>query len=214
MMLTIEITSDFICPWCLVAEARLNKAIALLSPLVNIQRVWYPFELNPDMPAMGINRKTYRTNKFGSWDYSQVLDAQTIQATQDDEIEFRYDLMSITPNTLKAHRLVWFAAQQDRANAMAERILKAYFTEGHNIVEVDTLAKLATEVGMDAESVRTFLLSDTGIQDVRKLERQALAQGIHSVPYIRIGEEVLSGAQSVSAFLKALQNAANALTTA
>jgi len=207
MMLTIEITSDFICPWCLVAETRLNRAIAQLKPAVNIQRIWHPFELNPDMPETGMDRKTYRSKKFGSWEYSQQLDAKTVQATQDDGIVFGYDLMTTTPNTLKAHRLTWLAGQQNKATPMAERILEAYFTEGQNIAEVEVLANLATEVGMDAEAVKTFLLSDAGIQEVRKLEHEAIAQGIHGVPHIRIGKKVLSGAQSVDVFLAALQNA-------
>ena len=212
MTLTIEITSDFICPWCLVAETRLNKAIAQLNPAVNIQRLWRPFELNPDMPEMGMDRKTYRSQKFGSWEYSQRLDAQTIQAVQDDGLEFRYDLMTTTPNTLKAHRLTWFAMQQNKAAEMAERILKAYFTEGCNIAEIEVLANLAAEVGLDAEAANAFLLSDAGIQAVRQLEHQAIAQGIHGVPYIRIGKEVFSGAQSVDVFLTALQNAVHTLT--
>jgi predicted DsbA family dithiol-disulfide isomerase len=213
MTLTIVITSDFICPWCLVAETRLNQAIEQLSSSVEIQKIWYPFELNPEMPEAGMDRKIYRTNKFGSWKYSQALDAKTVQATQADGITFRYDLMTVTPNTLKAHRLMWFAGQQDKATDMAERILKAYFTEGKNIVEVEILANLAAEVGMDAEAVKAFLLSDAGIQDVRELESQAIAQGIHGVPHIRIGQEVVSGAQSVEVFLVALQNAAHELTT-
>jgi predicted DsbA family dithiol-disulfide isomerase len=214
MTLRIDITSDFICPWCLVAETRLNQAIAQLDPSIDIQRVWHPFELNPDMPEAGIDRKTYRTNKFGSWEYSQELDAKTVQATQNDGIAFRYDLMTVTPNTLKAHRLTWLAGQQDKATEMAERILKAYFTEGKNIVEVKVLADLAAEVGMDAEAVKAFLLSDAGMQEVRELEREAIAQGIHGVPHIRIGQEVISGAQPVEIFLAALQNAAHELTTA
>jgi predicted DsbA family dithiol-disulfide isomerase len=214
MTLMIAITSDFICPWCLVAETRLNKAIAQLNSPINIQRVWHPFELNPDMSEAGIDRKTYRSNKFGSWEYSQALDAKTVQATQDDGIVFRYDLMTVTPNTLKAHRLTWFAGQQDKATEMAERILNAYFTEGQNIAEVEVLANLAAEVGIDAETAKAFLLSDAGIQEVRELERQAIAQGIHGVPHIRIGQEVVSGAQPVDVFLAALQNAALELTTA
>jgi predicted DsbA family dithiol-disulfide isomerase len=97
---------------------------------------------------------------------------------------------------------------------MAERILKAYFTEGQNIVEVEVLAHLAAEVGMEVKAAKAFLLSDAGIQEVRELERQAIAQGIHGVPHIRIGQEVVSGAQSVEVFLGALQNAAHELTTA
>jgi predicted DsbA family dithiol-disulfide isomerase len=211
MTLTIAITSDFICPWCLVAETRLNQAIQQLNLSLEIQKIWYPFELNPDMPETGMDRKTYRSQKFGSWKYSQQLDAGTVQATQADGITFRYDLMTVTPNTLKAHRLTWFAGQQDKATAMAERILKAYFTEGQNIVEVEILANLASEVGMDAEAVKAFLLSDAGIQEVRELERQAIAQGIHGVPHIRIGQETISGSQPVETFLAALQTTFNQL---
>lgn len=214
MTLTISITSDFICPWCLVAETRLNQAIEQLNSSIEIQKIWYPFELNPEMPEAGMDRKIYRSNKFGSWEYSQTLDAKTVQATQADGIAFRYDLMSVTPNTLKAHRLTWFAGQQDKATAMAERILKAYFTEGQNIVEVEVLAHLAADVGLDAEVAKAFLLSDAGIQEVRELERQAIAQGVRGVPYMRIGQEVLSGAQSLAVFVAALQNAVKKLTTA
>ena len=214
MTLTIAITSDFICPWCLVAETRLNQAIKQLNSPVEIHRIWYPFELNPDMPEAGMDRKTYRSNKFGSWEYSQSLDAKTVQATQADGIAFRYDLMTVTPNTLKAHRLTWFAGQQDKATVMAERILKAYFTEGQNIAEVETLANLAAEVGIDAEAAKAFLLFDAGIQEVQELKRQAIAQGVHGVPHIRIGQEVLSGAQPAGVFLAALQKAVHELTTA
>ncbi len=213
MTLTIAITSDFICPWCLVAEMRLNQAIEQLNSPVEIQKIWYPFELNPEMPEAGMDRQTYRSNKFGSWEYSQALDAKTVQATEADDIAFRYDLMTITPNTLKAHRLTWFAAQQDKATVMAERILKAYFTEGKNIAEVETLANLATEVGINLEVAKAFLLSDAGIQEVQELKRQTIAQGIHGVPHIRIGQVVLSGARSVEVFLATLQNAADELTT-
>ena len=192
-----------------MAETRLNQAIEQLNSPIEIQKIWYPFELNPDMPEAGMDRKTYRSQKFGSWEYSQALDAKTVQATQTDGIAFRYDLMTVTPNTLKSHRLTWFAGQQDKATVMAERILKAYFTEGQNIVEVEVLANLAAEVGVDAEAAKAFLLSDAGIQEVRELEHQAIAQGIHGVPHIRIGQAVLSGAQPVEVFLAALQNAAH-----
>ena len=207
MTLTIEIASDFICPWCLVAETRLNKAIAQLNPSADIQRIWHPFELNPNMPEMGMDRQTYRTQKFGSWEYSQLLDAKTIQATRDDGIQFRYDLMKVTPNTLRAHRLTWFAARQGQATDMAERILKAYFMEGQNISGVEILSDLATEVGIDADLAKTFLLSDAGTEEVRELERRAIALGIRGVPSIRIGKDAISGAQPVEVFLTALQNA-------
>jgi len=212
MTLTIEITSDFICPWCLVAEKRLNKAIAQLKPSVNIQRVWYPFELNPDMPEMGMERKIYRSQKFGSWEYSQQLDAKTILATQDDGINFRYDLMEFTPNTHKAHRLTWFASQQNKATEMAEGLLTAYFTEGQNISSAEILANLAADIGIDRDIALEFLQSNVGTQEVRELEHKAVSRGIRGVPSFRIGNEILSGAQPVEVFSTTLQKAVNELT--
>ncbi|MBW4564929.1 MAG: DsbA family oxidoreductase [Mojavia pulchra JT2-VF2] len=213
MTLTIAITSDFICPWCLVADVRLKQAIAQLSSPIAIQRIWYPFELNPDMPAIGMDRKTYRSQKFGSWEHSQLLDAKTIQATLADGIEFRYDLMQVTPNTLNAHRLTWFAAGEGKAAQIAEGILAAYFTKGQNIGEIEILVNLAVEVGIDAGKAKAFLLSAQGIQSVKELEQQAIAQGIYGVPAIRIGGEILSGAQPVEVFVAALQTAIKQLQT-
>ncbi len=214
MTLTIAIASDFICPWCLVTDARLKRAIEQLDSPIAIQQIWYPFELNPDMPIAGMERKTYRSQKFGSWEYSQMLDAKTVQATQADGIEFRYDLMQMTPNTLNAHRLTWFAGQQDKGAAMAERILRAYFMEGQNIGDLETLANLAADIGIDNTKANAFLQSDQGIQEVKELEQQAIAQGIRGVPAIRIGRETLSGAQPVEVFLAALQTAMNQLQAA
>ncbi|MGL4622737.1 MAG: DsbA family oxidoreductase [Chroococcidiopsis sp.] len=218
--MTIAITSDFICPWCLVAETRLNQAITSLSSAnaqltgVEIQRLWFPYELNPQMPASGMERKAYRTTKFGSWEYSQALDAQTVQATLADGIEFRYDLMTVTPNTRSAHRLTWFAGKQGKATQMTERILNAYFTQGRNIGDVETLANLAADVGIDAAQAKAFLESVEGIPEIRDFEQQATAQGIKSVPTIRIGREILSGAQSVEVYLAALQSAVNEIAIA
>lgn len=214
MTLKIEITSDFICPWCLVAETRLKKAIEILHPSIPIQFVWHPFELNPTMPEAGIDRKTYRSNKFGSWEYSQLLDAKTIQATKDDGINFRYDLIDVTPNTLKAHRLTWFAAIQGKGTEMVERIFQAYFTQGQNISEVETLANLASEIGIDGKAVKTFLLSEKGVKEVRELELQAIERGIQGVPSIRIGKETITGAQSVEALIIALQKVTKKLAEA
>lgn len=212
MTLTIEITSDFICPWCLVAHKRLKAAIAQLNPSVNIERVWYPFELNPDMPEMGMGRKIYRSQKFGSWEYSQQLDAKTILATLEDDINFRYDLMDVTPNTHKAHRLVWFASQQGKATYLAERIFTAYFTEGKNISSAEILANLAADIGIDRDVALEFIQSDAGSLQVRELEHKAVSRGIRGVPSIRIGNEILSGAQPVEVFLSTLQKAVHELT--
>ncbi|MEL6469911.1 MAG: DsbA family oxidoreductase [Cyanobacteria bacterium J06623_4] len=215
MSLTISITSDFICPWCLVLDARLSQAIEQLGTDIEIQRQWYPLELNPDMPESGMDRKAYRSGKFGSWAYSQQLDAQTVQATAADKVEFRYDLMTLTPNTLKAHRLTWLASRSGKATEMAERILRAYFSEGWNISDVSTLAELAAEVGIaQPKEIEAFLLSDVGTQEIRALEKEAGLQGIRSVPTIQIGHKMVSGAQPVEALVSMLQSAVEEMKVA
>ena len=212
MTLTIKITSDFICPWCLVAETRLSKAIAQLDDKIDIKQIWYPYELNPTMPEAGMERKAYRTGKFGSWSYSQQLDAQTIQATKDDEINFRYDLMEKTPNTLKAHRLTWLAESLNKSCEMATRIFEAYFTEGKDITDINTLAKLAADVGIEEQSAIVFLQTDAGIEEIRELEKQAASKGVRGVPSIKIGRETISGGQPTEVFFAALQNALKSST--
>ena len=213
MTLTIKITSDFICPWCLVAETRLNKAIKQLDTNIDIKQIWYPYELNPTMPEAGIERKAYRTKKFGSWEYSQQLDDKTIQATKNDGINFRYDLMEKTPNTLKAHRLTWLAESLDKATEMSTRILNAYFTEGKDITDISTLAKLAADVGINEQSTKIFLETDIGIKEVRELERRAASRGIRGVPAVEIGQEIIVGGQTVEVFYAALENALERLPT-
>ena len=213
MTLTIKITSDFICPWCLVAETRLNKAIKQLGTKSDIKQIWYPYELNPTMPEAGMERKVYRTKKFGSWEYSQQLDAKTIQATKHDGIDFRYDLMEKTPNTFKAHRLTWLAESLGKATDMSTRILNAYFTEGKDITDISTLAKLAAEIGINEQSTEIFLETDIGVKEVRELERQAASRGIRGVPAVEIGQEIIVGGQTVEVFYAALKNALRKLPT-
>src|SRR6202158_4077140 len=78
--LTIEVISDAICPWCWVAKRRLDRAIAAIAPDVTASVTWRPFELNSEMPKAGVDRRAYRSAKFGSWQHSQALDAQVAAA--------------------------------------------------------------------------------------------------------------------------------------
>ena len=128
-----------------------------------------------------------------------------MQAGQAYGGEIRYDLMQYSPITLNALRLTALAAKAGKATEMAERILHAYFTEGQDIGDIETLSALAADMGLD--QAKGFLLSDDGISDIRAAKQQAVAQGIHSVPTIRIGDAVLVGGQPVDAFLSALQTA-------
>ena len=108
--LSLEVISDAICPWCWVAKHRLDRAIAALGPETAVQVTWRPFELNPDMPKDGLDRRAYRSHKFGSWERSQALDGHVAEAARSDGLVFRHELIGRTPNTRDAHRLIWVRA--------------------------------------------------------------------------------------------------------
>src|SRR5258706_9882648 len=109
--LAIEVISDAICPWRWVAKRRLESAIAALAPDVTASVTWRPFELNPEMPKAGVERRAYRSAKFGSWQHSQALDAQVAAAGRSEGLMFNHDKMERTPNTVDAHRLIRLAGQ-------------------------------------------------------------------------------------------------------
>src|ERR1700704_5504731 len=118
--LAIEVISDAICPWCWVAKRRLDRAIAALAPYLTASVTWRPFELNPEMPKAGVDRRAYRSAKFGSWQHSKVLDAQVAAAGLSEGLVLNHDKMERTPNTLDAHRLIWLAGQLRQQDAVVE----------------------------------------------------------------------------------------------
>ncbi|NHN83838.1 disulfide bond formation protein DsbA [Acetobacter musti] len=207
MSITIIITSDFICPWCFVGERRLEKALKTLPEKAAVEIEWRPFELNPAMPPEGMDRKIYRTLKFGSWERSRALDTQTVAATEHDDIAFDYDAMARTPNTFQAHRLMWFADRQGLATPVAKALFSAYFEQGRDIGDVAVLCVIAGEQGLDRQAVEAFFASDQGLADVRNAEDAHRHQGVRSVPLFDIAGTIISGAQAVEIFEKALKQA-------
>ncbi|MEM9101443.1 MAG: DsbA family oxidoreductase [Pseudomonadota bacterium] len=203
----ILITSDFICPWCFVAERRLKQAAA--DEGINIFMRFRPFELNPDMPKEGISRKTYRSSKFGSWERSMQLDQGTIEASADDPLVFNYKAIEYTPNTRMAHRLVWYVQQYAPRleEAVADAIFESYFSQGIHIGDAHALAKIAHGLGLEARSVVEFLVGHEGENEVIAQENKAIHNEMHVVPYIRILDEELYGAQSASSMRSALRKA-------
>src|SRR5258708_39975253 len=104
-MNSIAIYSDLICPWCYIGKRRMEEALQQLPAATQVSRSWHPFQLNPEMPREGLNRKMYRSKKFGSWERSRAMDAQVTAAGKSVGIELRYDLQTHTPNTFDSHRL-------------------------------------------------------------------------------------------------------------
>ncbi len=182
MTLRIEIVSDVICPWCFVAKRRLVKALQLLGTQFEDQVIWLPFQLNPDMPKRGMDRKVYRSAKFGSWEKSQALDAHVAAVGATEGIDFAFDRINSTPNTFDAHRLIWFAQQEGGQDALVEALFHGYFIEGRDIGEHQVLAEIAGALGMDAQKALRFLNSGEGAVEVRAEEERTRHMGISSVP--------------------------------
>jgi predicted DsbA family dithiol-disulfide isomerase len=204
-MNTIAIYSDLICPWCYIGKRRMEEAVRRLPTGTNVSRSWHPFQLNPDMPREGLNRKMYRSRKFGSWERSQEMDEQVTAAGKSVGIEFRYDLQEHTPNTFDSHRLVWLAGTSGVQDAVVEALFRAYFCEGANFSNQTKLIEVGASAGMDAAELKRFFTSEAGASAVRQEEQRARTLGISGVPLYVINERVsISGAQPADVFLSTL----------
>ena len=212
--LPITVYSDVICPWCYVGKRRLEAALASPGMPSKIAFTWRPFELNPDMPAEGVERKVYRARKFGEA-RSAELDVQMASTGREFGIEFAFDRMQRTPNTRLAHRLIWEADRQNRQDAVVERLFHGYFEEGLDIGRSDVLEAIATEAGLESEGVGQSLTGSDSLEAVTKLEQQGYAMGIQGVPFfILLAKYSISGAQPPEFWCEALPKIAAEVTSA
>ncbi len=202
--LIIEVTSDFVCPWCFIGEARLEKALKAVAPGMAVEYRWLPYELRPDQPKGGVDRQEYMAQRFGA-SRAKEMDAHMKELGEEEGIVFRHDLIKKSPNTRQAHRLNWWAAQKGKN--IAPLVFKAYFSDGKDIGDDAVLAEIAAEAGLDAEKARAFLSSDEGTDAVVKLEEDVRARGVKSVPFIMIDNETIPGAETVETMSEVLRSA-------
>lgn len=199
-MTTIDIFSDVICPWCFIGKRRLERALEQ-RPLKDLTIHWRAFQLNPDMPAGGMPRKTYVETKFGGPDRARQIYANIRVMGEREGLDFQFEKIQRTPNTVTAHRLIRHATEQGQADALVERLFSAYFTEGLDIGDEETLLALAGEVGMDTNAASEFLVARGGLAEVMAESRFAYENGISGVPcFIFNRRYAVSGAQEPEAF--------------
>ena len=147
-MITIDIVSDTVCPWCFIGKRRLERALAQRSPGEEFRVSWRPFQLNPDMPPEGRDRKAHLIAKFGGEDgLKRVYDA-VIEAGKSEGIDFAFDKVERTPNTINSHRLLRMADEKGTQDAVSEELFKAYFLDGKDIGVIDVLVEIAETAGM------------------------------------------------------------------
>lgn len=203
----IDIVSDVVCPWCYVGKRRLDRALAL-APEVPVAVRWRPYFLNPGMPQGGMPRAEYLAMKFGGAQEIDDMHQRLVEAGAQENIPFAFEKIEIQPNTTDAHRLILWAGQDGRANAMVERLFSSHFIEGGRIGDKDHLGRLAGEVGMDAERVRARLEGDDDLARTGREVDAARGHGVHSVPtFIFASLLAVSGAHQPEVLVTSLRRA-------
>jgi predicted DsbA family dithiol-disulfide isomerase len=206
MSIEIDIYSDVICPWCYLGKKRLEAALEATGKKTKVQVSFLPFELNPDTPPEGLDHKAHLAAKFGGENALKAAHDRLAQLGKEAGIEYRFDSIQRTPNTFNAHRLLWLAGKEGKGNEAHNAFFKACFTDGKDIGDERVLTGLAVSVGLDKHKVERFLDSREGEKEVREAEEKAYELGVTGVPFfIFNGKFAVSGAQSVEAFVKALE---------
>lgn len=203
----IDIVSDAICPWCYIGKRQLERALPMLEQEgLRFSVHWNPFQLNPDMPKEGRDRMAYRAQKFGSVEKARELDERVANAAAAVGLSFRPDLMLRTPNTLDAHRLIWFAGREGVQDPVMEAVFAAYFTQGRDIGDRDVLADCAVNGGVDRSSAAEFLASDLAAKEMLAADRAAREAGVNGVPsFFLDGYGLFSGAMPAETIAEALR---------
>ena len=208
-MITIDVVSDVICPWCFLGKRRLDKALTLL-PDVKVEVVFRPFFLDPTIPPEGLDRHKYMADKFGEERLKTIHDP-LIAAGKEDGVPYKFDKITRTPNTLDAHRLIRWSTPSGKQTQMVEALFVAYWRDGKDIGNHETLAAIAETIGLDRETILADLASDKDKQTVMAETVQAQQMGITGVPTFIINHKYgISGAQSAEMLAETIQKVISA----
>ena len=194
-MIKLDIFSDPICPWCFIGKTHLDRALES-RPNHPFAIEWHPFQLNPDMPDSGMDRRAYLEGKFGGKDNAIKAYLPVAEHAEKAGLKINLEGIKVTPNTLNAHRLIHWAGIEGVQTPNVSALFKAYFIEGRDIGDIDVLSDVADAGGMDAAVTRKLLLSDADAEDICNKDAAARGMGINSVPtFIVAGQHAVSGAQ-------------------
>jgi len=205
----IDIYSDTVCPWCYLGKRRFDVAVAA-RPHFEPRVTWRPFELNPDLPADGVDRAAYLAARVGDAERVAAVHAELKRQGEASGIEFQFDLMRRMPNTRRSHLLIAHAARSGLQAAVKDRIMRAFFEEGCDIGDTEELVRLATDVGLAERAARSALILRAGQDGVIAAERHAGVLGITGVPtYVFDGQYTVSGAQDVGTLARIFDQVAD-----
>lgn len=195
-MTRLDIISDPICPWCYIGKAKLDRALEA-APDHPFEITWKPFQLNPDMPATGMDRREYLEWKFGGRDGAIKVYGEIAETAQAAGLDIAFEKITRTPNTIDAHRLIHWAKAEQCQTPVVSQLFKRFFREGQDISDREVLVDIAKSAGMDADMVARLLSGEVDLAEVRAEDKAAREMGVQGVPCFIIGTHyVVSGAQS------------------
>jgi predicted DsbA family dithiol-disulfide isomerase len=196
----IDIVADTICPWCYIGKRRLERALSQ-RPQRGLEIFWRPFFLNPAMPREGIDRADYVARKFGGRERANRIYAGINEAGAAEDISFRFDRISRSPNTVDSHRLIHLAGLIDRQDPIVEALYRAYFVEGRDIGDTEVLADIAAAAGMPRQDALDYLRGGADRDVVIAGDEKARSLGVNGVPCFIIDRKyAVSGAQLPEVF--------------
>lgn len=203
--ITVDIVSDAICPWCFIGKRRFERALAQAPKDFEVLVGWRPYQLNPEMAPEGMDRKAYLAAKFGGDAKADRIYQSVREAGAAEGIDFNFAGMKRTPNTIDAHRLIGVAERAGMQDAVVEGLFRAYFLDGRDIGDADTLAEIGAAGGLDAKVVRDYLGGRDDVERVENEDGMARRMGIQGVPcFIFNRKYAISGAQEPAVFLEVL----------
>ena len=194
-MIRLDIFSDPVCPWCLIGKAHLDRALEAHAdhPFVI---AWHPFQLNPDMPAEGVEKRPYLAKRLGGEAKVDAIHDRLRQIAKEAGVAMDPDKPEMLPNTMNAHRLIHWAGIEGKQAAMVSALFRAYWRDGRDIGDAEELCDIAEEIGMDPVAVARLLATDADIDDLRARDVDARKKGVTAVPTFLIAQQyVVSGAQ-------------------
>ncbi|MEW6165830.1 MAG: DsbA family oxidoreductase [Pseudomonadota bacterium] len=207
-MLTIEIVSDIVCPWCFIGTRRLAVAIAMVrtrEPDFECRKLWRPFFLNPDTPPEGEPYLPFLIRKFGGRQEVEALFDRVRAAGRSCGVEYAFEKIALRANTQQAHRLLHWVQARGDADALVERLFVAQFRRGEHVGDAAVLARIAAECGYPAAEASAYLESDADVEVVREMERAYRARGINQVPtFIVGGGNIVVGAEDPTVLATAI----------
>lgn len=212
--LIIDIVSDVMCPWCFIGQKNIEAARKLV-PELDLEIHWRPYQLDASLPPEGKDRQTYLNEKFGGKDQADTIYHRIKQAGAENDIQFRFDLIKVSPNTLDAHRLIRRADRigADIQDQLVQRLFEQYFLEGKNIGDRKVLKEAAKSVGILPTIVDDLFASDDDKGEVEQEIAHARTIGVSGVPFFIIAQKYsLSGAQPAEVLANALRQISQEIT--